>query len=67
MMRKLIFTALATAMTSVAAAVAYKAAERLWRAMTDEEPPRSRLTDWIAHGLVRGRVLDLMEAGDVLS
>ena len=54
-------------MTSMAAALAYRAAASLWRAMTNEPPPRSRVAGWIVHGPIKSRVLRLMDTDDVPS
>ena len=62
MVRKLVFSALAAVMTGVAAAVAYKAAATIWKAVTGEPPPESRLARMVVGGPVRSRVVKLLEA-----
>jgi hypothetical protein len=41
-LRKLLWTAIYSAMTAVAAIVARKAASRVWRVLTGEEPPTKK-------------------------
>jgi hypothetical protein len=41
-LRKLLWTAIYSAMTAAAAIVARKAASRVWRVLTGEEPPTKK-------------------------
>lgn len=61
-MRKLLWTALATTMTAVASAMAYRAAQSLWRSVAGSEPPHSRLASWVMGAPLRKRVLATLEA-----
>ena len=60
--QKLVFMALAAVMTSVASALAYRAAVSLWTAATGAPPPESRLARLIVHRPLRRRILRTLAA-----
>jgi hypothetical protein len=61
MLRKLVWTALTTVLTSVAAGLAYRLSVRLWERFAHEPPPKSRLAGILVHTPLKKRILGALQ------
>jgi hypothetical protein len=62
MMRKILWTALVTALTSLASALAVRAATEIWRVTAKGEPPRSRFANLFVRNPIKKRIFALLHA-----
>jgi hypothetical protein len=62
MLRKILWTALVTGLTSIASGLAFRAAAAIWQRVTHEAPPKSALANLFVKGPMRKRILGLLHA-----
>ncbi len=62
MVRKILWTALVTALTSVASGLAFRAAVTIWRRVAREEPPSQGLFKLLVRRPMKSRILALLHA-----
>jgi hypothetical protein len=60
--RKLLWTALTTVLTSVAAGLAFRVAKRIWEAVAHEPPPNRGLAGFLLQRPLRKRIFVVLHA-----